>query len=120
VIVGYSGGKKENPTYNNILDYTEAVRIIYDTSILSYSDILEEMMIKHDSSKSPYSLQYRSAIFYHNDEQKEIAYDVIESMSKYRRCHIYTDIENSADTAFYRAEEYHQKYIDKQQYGGEM
>ena len=81
VTVGYCGGKTEWPNYENIMDHTEAVRIVFDPSEISYYDILENMMTMHSPTSAPYSRQYRSAIFYHNDEQKQISEEIKKLVS---------------------------------------
>lgn len=119
VIVGYSGGIGRNPTYQSIKDHTEAVRIEYDPNLITYANILEEMMSMHSPKNPAYSRQYRSVILVHNDNQRKIAEETVKLLSKsLGGVQIYTDIENavsgSALAAFYRAEEYHQKYLEKQ------
>jgi len=111
--VGYAGGKAPWPTYKSIQDHTEAVRVEYDPQILSYQDILVEFFSQGGVPTSPcYSRQYRNAILTHSEEQKKIASAVVEQLRKQRGVQkIYTDIEDA--TPFYRAEEYHQKYVEK-------
>ena len=111
VVVGYAGGAKDWPTYRSIQDHTEAIRIEYDTSVWSFTDILQEFVTQHSPYAKPYSRQYRSAILYHNADQKEQAEQFLANMEKTTGKKIYTDIEKA--TPFYRAEEYHQKYIQK-------
>jgi len=115
VTVGYAGGQKPWPTYKNIQDYTEAVRVEYDPQILSYQDILVEFFSQGGIPTSPcFSRQYRNAIFTHNAEQKKVATAIVEHLRKQKGSKkIYTDIEDA--TPFYRAEEYHQKYVEKSQ-----
>lgn len=117
--VGYSGGVTEWPTYRSIKDHTEAVRIVFDRSKLTYEQILK---LFFDQQGGPptypgYSRQYRSAILVHNDEQKSIANKLIQSLTQAKGKKIYTDVEDSSSTEFYRAEEYHQKYMEKQSSG---
>ena len=106
VVVGYTGGTTPFPTYENIGDHTEAVRIEFDPSVISYYDILEHMMGQH-SPTSMQSTQYRSAIFVHSAEQKMVAEEIKHLMARHLRKPIFTDIEKAGP--FYRAEEYHQK-----------
>jgi len=108
-LVGYSGGMKSGPTYANIKDSTECLLIEYNPEVMSYRDILSEMMKQHSPYRPAFKRQYRSVIFYKNDEERKVANDFIDHMSKGRKVH--TDIEPI--TAFYRAEEYHQDYIAK-------
>lgn len=109
MIVGYAGGQKEWPTYRSIKDSTEAVRVIYDPSLISYEDILRTFFHQHSPSSPAYSVQYRSAILVHSEEQRAEAQKLIGALSK--RSKVYTSVEDA--TPFYRAEEYHQKYMEK-------
>jgi peptide-methionine (S)-S-oxide reductase len=111
--VGYSGGMKPYPTYRNIKDHTEAVRVVFDPRIVSYADILEHFAGEGGLAKTAsYSLQYRCAILVHSHEQHRQATDFVNTMQKIRKCQYFTDVEPAGD--FYKAEEYHQKYIAKQ------
>ena len=113
--VGYAGGKLEWPTYKSIKDHTEAVRVEYDPKVLTYEDILT---VYFDEMGGPptfpsFSRQYRNALLVHNEDQRRQADDLIEKFTqKLRWQKIYVDVEDS--TPFYRAEEYHQKYLAKQ------
>ena len=110
--VGYTGGNKENPTYRALGDHAESIEIDYDPAVISYGELLEIFWNSHDPGSRPWSRQYMSAIFYHNEEQKKLA---VESMKREEaRTHrkIYTEISPSA--RFYRAEDYHQKYYLRQ------
>lgn len=116
--MGYAGGKQEYPTYKSIKDHTEAVRIVYDPSKLSYDDILRHFILEQGGPprSRPYSRQYRSAILVHNEEQRTKAEKFIDtlcqSMKLSSRQNLFIDIEDATD--FYRAEEYHQKFYVKQ------
>jgi peptide-methionine (S)-S-oxide reductase len=112
-VVGYAGGNKEWPTYRNIQDHTEAIRIIFDPSVVTYEEILRHFFRQHSSSSQSWSRQYRSAILTHNEEQTAVAQALIAHMSK--KTKVYTSVEAAQD--FYRAEEYHQKYMEKSQRG---
>jgi peptide-methionine (S)-S-oxide reductase len=107
-VVGYAGGVEDHPTYKNIKDYTETVRVIYDPRILSYRDILYHF--EQRGGLKPFTnkikRQYRKAILVHNKEQMNMAELFINKHNAY-----HVQIENC--TAFYRAEEYHQKYKAK-------
>ena len=110
--VGYTGGNKENPTYRALGDHAESIEIDYDPAVISYGELLEIFWNSHDPGSRPWSRQYMSAIFYHNEEQKKLA---VESMKREEaRTHrkIYTEISPAA--RFYRAEGYHQKYYLRQ------
>ena len=120
--VGYTGGHFENPTYEDVCSHktghVEAVEIIYDPSIVSFKDLLDIFWNIHDPTTLNWQgwdvgTQYRSAIFYHNDEQKAEALASKEKMEKsgiYKK-EIVTEIVPA--TIFYKAEEYHQQYNEK-------
>ncbi len=118
VIVGYSGGKSPFPTYRSIGDHTESVRILFDPSIISYEHLLRSMLEQLGDAKfSPsYSCQYRSAIFFHLDIHYEIASSLLSEVQKASGKKIMIDLEQA--TSFYRAEEYHQKFVLKQKARG--
>ena len=113
-VVGYAGGKTDYPTYKSIQDHTEAIRLVYDPNVLTYEQILKYFfeMQGGPPQYNSYSRQYRSAILTHSDEQKRIAEKLIDSFLKQGYKKVWTDIEEATD--FYRAEEYHQKYVVKQ------
>jgi len=111
VVVGYTGGKKKNPTYQNIMDSTEAFLIEFDPSIISYEEILEEWADQH-APFYPSKCQYRSAIWCCNDDQRNAAQKKIEELSKGGQRKVYVDLEPLS--AFYKAEEYHQDFLEKQ------
>eukprot|EP00979_Chaetoceros_neogracilis_P014885 scaffold4986_cov194-Chaetoceros_neogracile.AAC.5 len=111
VIVGYTGGKMPDPTYQNIMDATEAVLVEFDPTVISYETILKEWSKQHyPFNKS--SGQYRSAIFVKNAEEQETAQRVVAELAESKGLKIYTDTEEAG--AFYRAEEYHQNFLNKQ------
>ena len=121
-VVGYTGGKMENPTYKDVCTdktgHAEVVRITYDPSIVSYDDLLEYFWDMHNPTTLnrqgwDVGTQYRSAVFYHNEEQKEAALNLKEKLDKSGKYKnpIVTEIVPAGK--FYRAEEYHQKYHDK-------
>jgi len=112
VVVGYAGGKTEWPTYRSIQDHTEAVRVVFDPKVITYEELLLSFFQMHSPFSSPYSTQYRSAILVHNEEQKAIATAMVDDLAKMSKKKVYTLVEPATD--FYRAEEYHQKYIQKQ------
>lgn len=120
--VGYIGGKLANPTYEEVCTDTtghaEAVQVEYDPNEISYDELLKVFWSNHD----PTSLnrqgpdignQYRSAIFFHDEEQKKIAQkskEDLEKSGKFQK-HIVTEIAPAPE--FYKSEEYHQKYFQK-------
>jgi peptide methionine sulfoxide reductase msrA/msrB len=121
-IVGYMGGSKKNPTYREVCTgstgHAEVVQVEYDPAKVSYEQLLEVYWENHDPTtldrQGPdVGTQYRSAIFYHDEQQKEaaIASKVkLEISGKYKNS-IVTDIAPADD--FYSAEEYHQQYLEK-------
>ncbi|MCC7565510.1 MAG: peptide-methionine (S)-S-oxide reductase MsrA [Methanomicrobiaceae archaeon] len=120
--VGYTGGATENPRYEDVCTgqtgHAEAVEVVYDPSIVSYDELLQVFWKIHNpTTKNRQGLdigsQYRSAIFYHNEEQKaaaEASKERLRRSGRYRR-EIVTEIVPAS--AFYRAEEYHQQYLEK-------
>ncbi len=109
--VGYTGGTTENPTYHGLGDHSEAVEMDYDPSVVSYSDLLDVFWKSHNPGSRPCSRQYRSAIFYHNEEQKRLALESRKAVEA-GTGKVYTEIEPAG--RFYRAEDYHQKYYLRQ------
>jgi peptide-methionine (S)-S-oxide reductase len=110
--VGYAGGTTANPTYYNLDGHSETVEIDYDPTIITYGELLEIFWRSHDPTIVSFSKQYKSIIFYHNDEQKMLAMESKELEESRRGKKIQTDI--VAFSAFYLAEDYHQKYYLQQ------
>ena len=122
VISGYTGGSKENPTYQEVSSgstgHLEAIQILYDPTKTTYSDLLDVFWQQIDPTDPggqfvDRGTQYRTAIFYHNDEQKMLAETSKEALEKSGRYDkpIVTPIIKASP--FYRAEEYHQDYYEK-------
>ena len=120
VLSGYSGGKTPNPTYeqvcSNSTEHAEVVMIDYDETQISYEELLDAFWMKHDPTtlnrQGPdVGDQYRSAIFYFNEEQQTLAKESLKNLQKKLERSIVTEI-TKADT-FWKAEEYHQKYFEK-------
>lgn len=105
--VGYAGGTTKNPTYRSIGDHSETTQIDFDPTKISYKEMLDRFWNTHNPCRAAYSMQYRSAIFYHNDEQKKIALETLQR-EEAKRGKIHTAIVPA--TEFYLAEDYHQKY----------
>ena len=119
--VGYIGGVLENPTYEQVCTdktgHAEAVRIIYDTNIISTAELLDVFFQMHDVTTlnrqgADIGAQYRSAIFYNSLEQKKTAEEKIKEYSPFFNAPIVTQVIKAS--TFYPAEEYHQKYFEKQ------
>jgi peptide-methionine (S)-S-oxide reductase len=106
--VGYAGGAKENPTYYSLGDHAETIQIDYDPARISYAELLDLFWAAHSPTSRPWSSQYASIIFYHDEEQKRLAEESLEREAARRGAPIYTEIESF--TRFYLAEDYHQKY----------
>ena len=120
--VGYSGGVTENPTYEEVCSgatgHAEVVEIQFDENEVDFESLLAVFWDCHDPTQLNYQgpdigTQYRTAIFYMNEEQKGIAISSknSEQASGKYRSHIVTEI--SPAKSFWRAEEYHQQYIAK-------
>ena len=121
VISGYSGGKVDNPTYEqvctNTTDHAEVVLVDYDSDTVSYDTLLNVFWEKHDPTTlnqqgADVGTQYRSAIFYFTGTQKEIARKSLNyHQNKLTDRKIVTEITEAKE--FWKAEEYHQKYFEK-------
>lgn len=121
VLSGYSGGKIANPTYREVSSgltgHAEVVQVKFNPSVISYAKILEIFFKTHNPTMlnrqgADVGTQYRSVIFYHTDEQKSVAEDVKNMLS---RAAIWNDpivTEISPFTKFYKAEDYHQNYLE--------
>ena len=120
VVSGYSGGHKDNPTYQEVCSETtghaEVVQITFDPAILSYADLLRVFFTVHDPTQlnrqgNDIGTSYRSAIFYHTDEQRQTAEKVIREITAEG---IYDDpivTEVTPFDKFWPAENYHQEYF---------
>jgi peptide-methionine (S)-S-oxide reductase len=120
VVSGYSGGRTVNPTYREVCSETtghaEVVNVTFDPNETSFRDILRVFFTVHDPTTlnrqgGDVGTSYRSAIFFHSPEQKQIAHEVIEEITSER---LYSDpivTEITEFTNFYPAEDYHQEYF---------
>jgi peptide-methionine (S)-S-oxide reductase len=106
--VGYAGGTTSNPEYTSIGDHSEAIEIVYDPTRISYSDLLNVFWNSHDPTLPSLSRQYRSIIFYHDEEQKRAALESKQREELRLGKAVVTDIVPVSQ--FYQAELYHQKY----------
>jgi len=120
--VGYIGGQLPNPTYEEVCTdntgHAEAVEVEYDPDEISYEELLDVFWNNHNPTtlnrQGPdMGIQYRSAIFYHNDEQKEIAEKSKQTLDKSGQFENSIVTEIVPSPTFYKAEEYHQKYFKK-------
>ena len=121
--VGFMGGDLENPTYEDVCmrntNHAEVVHIEYDPEQVSYEQLLNIFWQIHNPTtlnrQGPdFGTQYRSAVFYHNDSQKEVALSSKKEQNSTDKSkgRVVTDVTKAS--IFYRAEEYHQKYLKKQ------
>lgn len=120
--VGYSGGHTENPSYRDVCTdetgHAEVVQVTFDPAKVSYEQLLNVFWQAHDPTQvnrqgPDFGTQYRTAIFFHSPEQETTAKksrEALQASSKLRRS-IATEITPAGK--FYRAEEYHQKYLQK-------
>lgn len=120
VLPGYSGGTTENPTYKDICNgdtgHAEVVQIEYDPSLVSVQDILTVFFGSHDPTTlnrqgADVGTQYRSVIFYTNDEQKDIALKIIQEINDSSKNGDSVTTEVLPLPKFYVAESYHQDYF---------
>jgi peptide-methionine (S)-S-oxide reductase len=120
VMPGYSGGHVKNPSYKEVCNETtghaEVVQITFDPTIVSYTEILEVFFVTHDPTTlnrqgNDVGTQYRSAIFYHSEQQKQIAQEIIQSLEKEKvyKNPIVTEV--TKFDVFYLAEDYHINYF---------
>ena len=120
--VGYSGGTLENPTYRDVCTKTtghaEVVEVIYDPEQVSYGELLDIFWDNHNPTtlnrQGPdVGSQYRSAIFFHTPEQETVARASRERLDAGGRFRDPIVTEITPVSTFYRAEEYHQQYLEK-------
>lgn len=122
VISGYSGGKRPNPTYEQVSSgatgHAEVTQIIYDPSVITYDELLEVFWKSHDPTTlnrqgADVGTQYRSVIFYHNDLQREIAEQYKQKLNDAGAFKNPVVTEITKYTEFYPAEDYHIDYYNK-------
>jgi len=118
--VGYAGGTTDNPSYQAVCTdrtgHAEVVEVLFDPEKLSYEQLLDRFWSIHDPTTSnrqgpDVGSQYRSVIFFHSPEQEAAATRSKEAVQPRFKRPIVTDIEPAP--AFWRAEEYHQRYLEK-------
>ena len=122
VVSGYAGGHDPDPTYEAVCSETtghaEVVQIAFDPDMVSFRELLEVFFTIHDPTTlnrqgNDVGTQYRSAIYYHDEEQRLIAEEVIEEMTVEGLWNDPIVTEVTALDTFYEAEEYHQQYFEK-------
>jgi peptide-methionine (S)-S-oxide reductase len=121
VVSGYSGGHVINPAYREVTSgstgHAEAIQVSYDPEIISYVELLEIFFKTHDPTTlnrqgADVGTQYRSAVFFHTEEQRKLAEEIIVALDKEEiwKNPIVTEV--TAFSNFFPAEEYHQEYFD--------
>lgn len=119
-ISGYSGGEKKNPTYKEVsygrTNHAEAIMVLYDSSIINYETLLDIFFVAHDPTQlnrqgPDVGKQYRSAIFYRNNVEKNLALKKINELASSFDNEIVSEL--TPFKAFWEAEDYHQDYEKK-------
>jgi len=119
-VCGYAGGRTQNPSYREVCadgtGHAEVVEVTFDTEKVSYDRLLDVFFQNHDSTQlnrqgPDFGTQYRSAIFFHSAAQERAARAKKEAFAARSKRPIVTTIE--AAPAFWRAEDYHQRYFEK-------
>jgi len=122
VTSGYTGGKIKNPSYrevsSGVTGHAEACQIIYDPAVISFDELLEAFWGSHDPTTlnrqgADQGTQYRSAIFYHNEKQKELAETYKGKLNSEKAFDKPIVTEISPAGTFYKAEDYHQNYFNE-------
>jgi peptide-methionine (S)-S-oxide reductase len=125
VTSGYIGGQVPNPTYQQVCTgltgHAEAVEIVYDPAVVPYEKLLEIFFATHDPTtlnrQGPdHGTQYRSGVFYHDEDQKQIAQEVIAKLNAARVFPGPIVTEVTPASTFYPAEQYHQDYFANNPY----
>ena len=126
-VSGYAGGTTKNPTYEGIEEgntgHAETVNVYYDPAVVSYPDLLKIYFFGQDPTQvngqgPDHGTQYRSILFYRNDNEKKLGEEYVSSMKKSGKYNAPIAVQLMPFTKFYTAEDYHQDYIDKHPYGG--
>lgn len=121
-VSGYSGGRSQNPTYESVCSGTtghaEVVQVEYNPTVINTEKILEVFFFIHDPTQlnrqgNDVGTQYRSAVFYHNDEQKTLAQKLIDELNASGNLKSKVVTEVTKFEKFYPAEDYHQDYFNK-------
>ena len=120
--VGYSGGKKDSPTYEQVCTgetgHAEVVEVDFDSSIVTYSELLDVFWSCHDPTTKDrqgpdIGHQYRSVIYYLDDKQRKLAEESMNNVNKSGRFRDSIVTESYPIKEYYKAEDYHQDYFDK-------
>lgn len=122
VVSGYIGGNTVNPTYKEICQgdtgHAEAIQISFDPTVISFGELLELFFATHDPTTlnrqgNDVGTQYRSEIFYHNEEQREISEDCIRFLTQEAVFDKPIVTRVAAASTFYEAEDYHKNYYNQ-------
>ena len=122
VVPGYSGGSVKNPSYqqvsSGITGHAEVIQVTFKPDVISYREILEIFFTMHDPTSlnrqgADVGTQYRSVIFYHNEEQRRVAMDFIREMNETNVFNIPIVTQLEPLEKFYEAEDYHKDYYNK-------
>jgi len=117
---GYAGGEKLNPTYREVCNGTtghaEVARVVYDESLISFDEILEVFFFVHDPTSlnrqgGDVGTQYRSVVFYHDEEQRQVTEQYIQTLNAAKVWDQPLVTEVAAVNNYYVAEEYHHNYL---------
>lgn len=118
---GYTGGNTVDPTYEQVsagtTNHAEACSVVFDPAVISYKELLEAFFIAHDPTQlnrqgNDVGTQYRSAVFYHNQEQKQLAEYYIDQLNKEKAYDKPIVTQVAPFKKFYKAEDYHQNYYE--------
>jgi len=127
VVSGYSGGRVDNPSYKAVCTgetgHAEVVQVSFNPSVVSFRQLLEVFFTIHDPTTlnhqgADVGTQYRSAIFYHNPEQKVTAEEVIHELEREKIWGKPVVTELTPFSVFFPAEDYHQEYFQRNPYQG--
>jgi peptide-methionine (S)-S-oxide reductase len=122
VTSGYSGGSIKNPSYKEVCTgrtgHAEVIQVLYDPSVLDYESLLEAFWLSHDPTQlnrqgNDIGTQYRSVIFYHSAQQKQLAIDYMRKLNDSKAFSDPVLTEITAFEVFYKAEEDHQNYYNE-------
>ncbi|WP_246032570.1 peptide-methionine (S)-S-oxide reductase MsrA [Roseivirga ehrenbergii] len=121
VVSGYTGGKENNPTYEDVSygrsTHAEAIQIYYDPKVISYQELLEVFFYTHDPTQvnrqgPDVGTQYRTEVFYHDENQKKLATDYISKLNQSGKYNKPIATKVTEYTKFWLAEDYHQNYYE--------
>lgn len=108
-MAGYAGGSTPHPTYRDMGDHTECVRVEYDPRKTDYAQLLLEFWKGHEALVEPWCTQYRSLVLWHNSDQKQQVEQALRDVTRRTGQTVYTLLAPAG--AFHPAEDYHQKYF---------